>query len=403
MINNIKIKFLLTAYLLVIVSLLLYSFTQIDLSLTLSQFSIWQIVEKFFQHIGYFNRPFSTFLYLLIVIALFLFYFLFLYLAAKNKISKKQIWILIFGTGIILFFSYNAFSYDLFNYIFDAKIVTSYHQNPYAHKALDYPQDPMLSFMRWTHRTYPYGPTWLLLTAPLSFLGFQVFLPTFFLFKSLAVVGFLGALFYTGRIIRKISPEDEKLALVFLGLNPLVIIESLVSAHNDMIMIALFLSSLYFILHKKLLRTILLFILSIGVKFATIFLLPVLILIFIAEKKIPGFKWNNIFLFMILLMIIPVIYASFRTNFQPWYLLYVLPFAAFLARKHFILFPGIIMSIFALLQYVPFLYLGNWNPPVPTYLFWLTMIPAIISVFFVIIYFCKHLILNRNHLFQKKH
>ena len=308
---------------------------------------------------------------------------------------KKQIWMLILGASFILFFSYNAFSYDLFNYIFDAKIITVYHQNPYIHKALDYPNDPMLSFMRWTHRMYPYGPTWLVLTVPLSFLGFQFFVPTFFLFKALAVAGFLGAVFCMGRVINKISPEDENLALVFLGLNPLVIIEGLVSAHNDMIMIALFLSALYFLLHKKFLRTILLFILSIGVKFATFFLFPALVLIFFVEKKRVSFKWNNIFLFMILPMIVPVIFASFRTNFQPWYLLYVLPFAAFLARKNFILFPSIIMSIFALLQYVPFLYLGNWDKPVPTILFWLTAIPIALSVFFVIIWFSKALLLKR--------
>ena len=75
-------------------------------------------------------------------------------MAKKKKISKPFVWLIIFVSALLLVFSYNAFSYDIFNYIFDAKIFTHYHQNPYLQKALDYPGDPMLSFMRWTHRVY---------------------------------------------------------------------------------------------------------------------------------------------------------------------------------------------------------------------------------------------------------
>ena len=166
-------KFLSLGYILTVIGLFLYSFTQVDLGLTLSRWSVEQVIEKFFQHIGYFNRPLSTSLYILILIFLFSFYLLFILLAQRKKITRRQVWFLLIGIAVILTFSYNAFSYDLFNYIFDAKIITYYHQNPYLHRALDYPGDPMLSFMHWTQRTYPYGPFWLVLTVPLSFLGFN--------------------------------------------------------------------------------------------------------------------------------------------------------------------------------------------------------------------------------------
>ena len=144
-------------YLVLVIGLFLYSFTQVDLSLTLSQWSIWQVIQKFFQHIGYFQRPLSTFLYIVIILLLFISYFLFLLLAHKKKVTRKQIWILVIATSIILTFSYNAFSYDLFNYIFDAKIVTFYHQNPYEQKALDYFNDSWTNFMRSTHRVILMG------------------------------------------------------------------------------------------------------------------------------------------------------------------------------------------------------------------------------------------------------
>lgn len=153
-----KVKLVLYGYFLVIISLFLYSFTQVDLGLTLTRLSIWQEAQRFFQHIGYFQRPLSAELYIGILTLLFVFYFFFLSFVKKNLISKKQLWTVIIATATLLTFSYNAFSHDLFNYIFDAKIVTYYNQNPYLHKALDYAGEPMLAFMHWTHRTYPYGP-----------------------------------------------------------------------------------------------------------------------------------------------------------------------------------------------------------------------------------------------------
>ena len=154
-----------------IIGFFLYSFTQIDLSLTLSKASVWQDIQKSFQHIGYFQRPLSTLIFLILTLFLFLIYSLYLKFSLANKLTRKKVWYLIIFISIVLSFSYNAFSYDIFNNIFDAKILTYYHQNPFIHKALDFPNDSMLSFMHWTHRTYPYGPMALILTLPASFLG----------------------------------------------------------------------------------------------------------------------------------------------------------------------------------------------------------------------------------------
>lgn len=382
-------KFLSISYLLVIVGLLLYSFTQIDLGLTLTRLSVWQTVQKSFQSIGYFNRPLSAFFYILIILLLFIFYIIFIKKAKNERLAKKQIWFLIIAISTILLFSYNAFSYDLFNYMFDAKIVTTYNKNPYEFKALDFPQDPMLSFMHWTHRTYPYGPTWLFLTVPLSYLGSKYLLLTFYLFKALSVVSFLGSAFFIWKILERINPRNAVLGTAIFAFNPLIIIESLVSAHNDITMIFLTLGSLYLLLSSKNVRSFILFIMSLGVKYANIFLVPIYFLIFYFLRKKKNINWDIIFSSILAAMVIPVVYASFRTNFQPWYLLFVLPFTAFLSKKHYILVPGIIFSFFALLQYIPFLYLGNWDPPVPVILFWLTLAPIALSSLFVILWIIK--------------
>ena len=370
-------KILTFGYLVSAVGLFFYSFTQVDLSLTLSKWSVWQVIQKYFQHIGYFQRPLSGYLFAGIILLLFFFYLMILRGIHKGLFSKRAIWLLIILVTIILTFSYNAFSYDLFNYIFDAKIVTFYHQNPYMQKALDFPGDPMLSFMHWTHRLYPYGPVWLGLTVPLSFIGMQFFLPTFFLFKIFISACFLGTVIYIGKILKKISPEEELFGMAFFALNPLVIIESLVSAHNDIVMMFLAMFSLYLLMNKRYVSSIIWFVLSIGVKFATAVLLPFYILIMYLQKKKKSADWQVLLTTITLTaitatMIIPVILATYRTNFQPWYLLNILPFAALVSRNYYVFIPSVTISLVAVFEYLPFLYLGNWDKPVPAILFWMT-------------------------------
>ncbi len=387
-----KIKIALGFYIGVIIALFLYSFTQVDLSLTLSRLSIYQTTGKLFQYIGYFQRPLSAQLYIVILLLLFGFYFFFLAVAKRNLISKKQLWGVIIATSAILTFSYNAFSYDLFNYIFDAKIITHYGQNPFLHKALDFPGDPMLSFMRWTHRVYPYGPTWLGLTVPLSFIGMNIFLPTFFLFKMLMSACFVATAYFIGRILEKTSPKNELLGVAFFALNPLVIIESLVSAHNDIVMLMLAVAALYFFLSSKYIRAFILLFLSIGVKFATVFILPILILELILRRFKKKITAQFLIISICTVMSVAVVVASVRTNFQPWYLLYVLPFAALLSDKYYIKLPIVVLSFSSLLLYVPFLQEGNWNPPIPERLFWITASGVIISLLSVLLFKFKNLL-----------
>lgn len=363
------------------VLLFLYSFTQVDLSLTFSRVSIYQTIEKGFQYIGWFNRPLSTYLYIGIFIFLFFLYFWTLKLVSAHKITRKMIWIGIFIISGILLLSYNAFSYDLFNYIFDAKIVTFYHQNPYIHQALDYPHDPMLSFMHWTHRTYPYGPVWLLLTVPLSFIGSKFFIVTFYLFKLLMVLSFLLTAWSIEKIARYNKLSNALLPLVAFAFNPFVLSESLVSAHNDIVMMGLAMYATFLLLKKDWVQGSVVYFLSVGIKFATA-LIIVLYFLLLGLKKTKYFIGTAI-----ILMIAAIILATMRTNFQPWYLLYVVPFAVLMIEKRFVKFPLYIFSIAGIIYYIPFLYDGNWNPPIPQHLNQLMIGAIVLSLIFVIIFF----------------
>lgn len=359
--------------------LFLYSYTQVDLSLTMSRISIYQTIEKGFQYIGWFDRPLSTYLYIAVFAFLFILYFWTIKLVSKKEVSRKIVWTAIFFVTGILFVSYNAFSYDLFNYIFDAKIVTFYHQNPYLHKALDFPSDPMLSFMRWTHRLYPYGPGWLLLTVPLSFIGSNIFIVTFYLFKLLMAGFFLLTVYSVEKIGKILKLSNILLPVVVFALNPFVLSESLVSAHNDIVMMGLAMFGAYQLLDAKIFKGTVFYVFSIGIKFATALILLVFFILVGIKKK------NYFIAASVLVMIVAVLLATIRTNFQPWYLLYIAPFAALLFEKTYVKIPFIIISIAAVIYYVPFLFTGNWNVPIPSILNYIMIISIILSAITVVI------------------
>jgi Gpi18-like mannosyltransferase len=349
-----------------IVLLFLYSFTQIDLGLALTRFPALFSIQRAFQYVGYFNRPLSAWLYIGIVSFLFVCYFTLLSLARKKKLQMKTVWKFVVVVTALLAFSYNAFSYDLFNYIFDAKIFTYYHQNPYEHKALDYPQDPMLGFMHWTHRVYPYGPLWLAITIPLSYAGMHIFLLTFLLFKLLTAACFLGTVYFIGKIAQKTGSKNPLVPIIFFACNPLVLMESLVSGHNDIVMMFFALAGVYALLQSKYIISVLLIAVSVATKFATIFLLPTYFSLFVLHITKVKSAWSSVWFTAIGCMFLAVLAASQTSgNFQPWYLLYVFPVVALISENKFFAYVGGAISAAIAASYIPFLYLGNWDKPVP--------------------------------------
>ena len=382
-------KLLFPLYLLTIVALFIYSFTQVDLSLTLSRISVYQLVEKYLQNIGFFQRPLSTVIYIVILVFLIVFYFIFLYQTLKKKINARSIWKIIILTTVVLVFSYNAFSYDLFNYIFDAKIVTHYHLIPYFYKATDFSGDPMLSFMRWTQRTFPYGPSWLVLTVPLSFIGMNYFLPTFFLFKILMGLSFLGSCYLIYKISEKIFPENALLNLVFFALNPLVLVEALVSAHNDIPMIFFFLLSIYLFLQKRKALSFISNIFSIGVKFSTGIIFPLFMVLEYFDRTKRKINWEKFFIWSFLLSLLTVILATFRTTFQPWYLVFPLSLAVFIPRKFYIFIPSVIVTLFGLLIYVPYVYMTDYAKEYPAIINNIEVAGVVTILLSIVIYYFK--------------
>jgi hypothetical protein len=321
------------AYLFVLFSLSIYSYSQIDLNLTLLQTPWFLAFKDLVINLGYYNRPLSTIFFLIILLLMYWFYW-------KLVIGN---WKLVIGViGVLALLSYPFLSHDLFNYIFDARIITTYHLNPYFYKALDFPADDWVRFMHWTHRTYPYGPVWLLITIIPSFLGFGKFILTLLNFKLL----FTGAYLLNCYLVSKINPQNLK----FFALNPLIILETLYSPHNEALMLTFFLLGVYFSKNKVLMLVSLL--LSGGVKFITWLAIPPLLSI----DKVNA-RAMSLSIVLISLGLVPVILGR---EMYPWYLVTIIGLAALTDNKNLQKFLGI-FSFGLLLRYVLYLYTGLYS------------------------------------------
>ena len=224
----------------------LFSFTQVDLNLTLVSSKIVIIFISWLQNIGYYHRLASTVIYISIIGFLFSFFIYNLWLFSKNKIGLKYLVFSSILNTTILILAYPFLSADIFNYLFDAKIMLKYHTSPYSHKPLDFPNDEWLRFMRWTHRYSPYGPVWLLFSLIPASLGFGKFILNLLFFKVfIAFFHFLN-IFLIYKIIQRVNPKNLLLGTAFYALNPLIIIEGIANGHNDIIQATFLLMPIFF-------------------------------------------------------------------------------------------------------------------------------------------------------------
>lgn len=361
------------AYFILSLSLFGFSFTQIDLSLTLSRASIWQFVQQGFQHIGFYQRPLATAWYLVTLAGFFGLYVGAIAAANRGVLTVKSVWRLIFIIAVTTVLSYPAFSYDMFNYMFTAKTVLIYQKNPYLVKPLDFTGvEPWLSFMRWTHLPSAYTPLWILSTLAPYLLGFGYLLLILWNMKLWIMLWYLGGAWAISRILAVVDPGKRPLGLVIYALNPLIIIESLGSAHNDIAMMTLALLAYYFYLKKQNWLSYVALSLSIAMKMMTFFLLPVWFL-----------GWNRraavTFLFL------GVALTMLQRELLPWYWVWIVPFVALIPREREVLAVSVAVSFGLTLGYAPYFYFGHYDQPATAYKLLAVWVPIGLTALFLLV------------------
>ncbi|AKM81421.1 MAG: hypothetical protein UT13_C0001G0459 [Candidatus Pacebacteria bacterium GW2011_GWF2_38_9] len=353
-------SFLLKSYFFLFVVFAIFSFVLTDPNLTLLNLNFFVSLQTYlWQHVLPLQN-FRTIFYGVLITLIFINYLLILKNWHGLKLDVRQnFWKFLIIVSLPLIFSYNALSHDLFNYIFNAKMIIEYGANPHVQTAINFPNDPMLRFMNNIHTPAPYGYGWTTLSLLPYLAGLGKFLSTFIVFKLFAFLSLILALLISEKFFKKAN--YFKLALFFL--NPLLLIEILSSAHNDLWMLAPALLAVYLATNlqkKKIFKIILIAVLltvSISIKFATIVLLPLIIYLALKNRlgRLGKFPTYDL---MALAMFAPLLTERSK-QFLPWYLLWSLIFLPLIKNK-FLRNLLIVFSFSSLLRYLPWMYYLPW-------------------------------------------
>jgi hypothetical protein len=329
-------------YLAIFILLAIYSFTRQDLNLVLYNFSPWDGIHRWLEWLGWYARPLATLIFLILSLLLIIVY-LFL---IRRRLSWQ--WLVLFGLIGVL--AYPMFSYDLFNYIFNAKMVLIYHVNPHIRTAIEFSPDPMLRFMQNVHTPAPYAYGWTILSLIPGLAWFSgKFTLAFWVMKAFVTAFWLAQLWILRKLVTKLFPSEAWRFWLF-ALNPFVIAETLINGHNDVVMMFLSLVSFWFLLGSKKVYSFIFLFLSASIKYASIVLLP----FYFIDRRL--------FTNAASVLLLAVMFTR-PDQLHSWYLIWAFSFAV-LAKSKWLLSLVTALTIGALLRYAPYIYYGNWDQPV---------------------------------------
>jgi hypothetical protein len=384
-----------------------YSLTDPNLVLT-SWLPYWQFQQwmwqTFFQ-----NAPLLTYTYTALIIGIFGLYMGLVRSAPQDIVSKfgqmKSFLIIVLLTIAPLFLSYNMLSHDVFNYIFNAKMVLAYDADPHVQVALDFQQDNWTRFMHNTHTPAPYGQGWTALSLLPYAMGLSKFTFTWLIFRGWSVLSVVLTAIVIWFVAKRIHQNITYRELTLLFLNPLLVIEVVSTIHNDLWMMMPAVLSLGLIIKPLKNKTVsilisaLLLFLSSSIKLASIVLLPLWIfflfyhfsiwaklhqgIIKMKQKKlaklftqyvesIRGY-WAEI---AVILCFIPLL-TDRSQQFHPWYLTWLLVWLPFLKVK-WMKGSIVVLSVSSLLRYIPWLWVGHFSDQVILQEKAITWVPLVI-------------------------
>jgi hypothetical protein len=415
-------------YLLMIVVYVVFSYALTAPNLILSSNALYWKFQTWMWEIFFNDRQLLSWSYGIIMGLLVVAWGGLSYSLFKNqKISQlPKGWMVLLILAVPLLLANNALSYDVFNYIFNAKMVCVYQADPHVQVALNFAQDDWTRFMHNTHTPAPYGYGWTVLSLIPYLLGMGKFLLVWLSFSFFSLVS-LGLTFWIIKELhQKIYKKPAPLWKMSLALfNPLVLVEIIGNSHNDLWMMLPVLVAFYLLLQKsksglqKISQVVVsLFLLgfSISTKLASILLIPIWGVILL-EKPLSKFKWNNFKwdkfvtqnwpLWASGLMFAPLL-ISRSQQFHPWYLTWSLVFWPLIGEKTMIGFGKlkfnlarlwkiwlIALVVSSVFRYLPYLSAGTFQGNV---LMQQKLITWVGGVVLGIIFFLKLALLN----FQKK-
>jgi hypothetical protein len=350
------------------VIIFVFSYAFVDANLRLSDNPLFQTLLAQLSIIMSSHRTQTAGIFVLLLVCLFALWWKTVQLVHLGQCGFRQLIPCVISVYALLVISYPFLSYDVFNYVTTAKVTFTWHENPYIVMPIEISNDPNLAFTRAANKVALYGPAWLLLTWIPHTLGMGNIWQTIVAFKLMNAVWYGVFCYMLWRVTKNMKN------VIFFALNPLVIIETVISGHNDIVMMGL--SCAGFLLWQKKewvsrFFGLFIFILSIFIKGATAVLIPLLFFRKMTQSRFMLIA--SCLLFLVFLTIAPI-----REELYPWYAVWFLSTAAFLPYPKYAWFWQFCIALsFGLeLRHVPYMAMGYYEGPGPLLRTGLTIIPV---------------------------
>jgi hypothetical protein len=129
-----------------------------------------------------------------------------------------------------------ALSSDLYSYAIYGRILAVYGGSPYLEPPIQYAGDRFYPYVYWMHVPSFYGPLWTLISGQVADIAGDHVGLTAALYRAVAAGSVLFAAVLVFLLLRRVDPERALVGATLIAWCPLVIVESGLSAHNDILM-----------------------------------------------------------------------------------------------------------------------------------------------------------------------
>jgi hypothetical protein len=170
-------------------------------------------------------------------------------------------------------------STDIYAYVISGRIFAVYKSDPYSETPVLPASDPYLPLWDMGYLPSWYGPLWTLLSGGIALLSGERIGLTVLLFRGAAIVAALAAAALLWGCLRRAAPHRAAQGLVFFLWNPLVVLETGLSGHNDTVMLALLLLGIWLHLRGRRALAVTAMTFSALVKYVTGLVLPLYVLV----------------------------------------------------------------------------------------------------------------------------
>jgi hypothetical protein len=189
---------------------------------------------------------------------------------------------------------------DVFNYLGYARLGALHGLNPYTHVIAAEQHDPVFVWTSWHHLSSPYGELFTLITYPLALISLPL---AYWILKLVTVLLALAFVWLVYKVACQLG-RDPRLAVLFVAINPIVLLYEIGGFHNDPFMLVPAMGAISLLLARRYRLAGAMLMLAISVKFTLVLLLPFLLL------AAPGMRRRLQLLSGVVAAAVPVLVAS---------------------------------------------------------------------------------------------